>query len=59
MQRNSFWTCAQILSDEDEKALIETMGANDGDTIFIVADTWRKACTALGALRNEIASQKV
>ncbi|WP_276884342.1 aspartate--tRNA ligase [Dubosiella newyorkensis] len=48
----------KFLSDEDEKALIETMGANDGDTIFIVADTWRKACTALGALRNEIASQK-
>ncbi len=48
----------KFFSDDDEKALIATMGAKDGDTIFIVADTWRKACTALGALRSEIARQK-
>lgn len=48
----------KFLSQEEEKALIEEMVAKDGDTIFIVADEWRKACNALGALRNEIASQQ-
>ncbi|EOS61056.1 aspartate-tRNA ligase [Firmicutes bacterium M10-2] len=48
----------KFLSAEEERALIDEMGVKDGDTIFIVADEWRKACNALGALRNEIASQQ-
>ncbi len=48
----------KFMSDEEEKRLIEAFDAHDGDTIFIVADEWRKACTALGALRNEIGARK-
>lgn len=46
----------KFLSDEQAKALMETMEAKNNDTIFIVSDPWLKACTALGALRNEIGS---
>ncbi|MFW6211830.1 MAG: aspartate--tRNA ligase [Spirochaetota bacterium] len=31
------------------------LGANDGDLLLFVADSWKTACTALGAVRNRIA----
>ncbi|MBU8913435.1 MAG: aspartate--tRNA ligase [Spirochaetales bacterium] len=36
-------------------AIVETLGASVGDLLLFVADKWRTACTALGAVRNRLA----
>ncbi len=35
-------------------SLIESLGAGTGDLLLFVADRWRTACTALGAIRNRL-----
>lgn len=34
-----------------------TFGANEGDLLLFVADSWKVACTALGAVRSRLGSQ--
>ncbi len=46
------------LSLQELEALKEKTNLQDGSSILIVSDPWLKACTALGALRNDIANQK-
>lgn len=47
----------KFLSDDEVKALYETLNLKDQDCVFIVSDTWSRTCTVLGALRNEIGQQ--
>lgn len=47
----------KFLSDEEVKALYNTLSLKDNDALFIVSDAWNRTCTVLGALRNEIASE--
>lgn len=47
----------KFLSDDEVKALYETLELKDNDAVFIVSDQWTRTCTVLGALRNEIGSQ--
>ncbi len=42
---------------EQEREIIETLGAKEGDLILLVADNWQTACTSLGAVRNELAKR--
>ncbi len=46
---------AKYLREGEIKAIIEATEAKDGDTLFIVADKWEKACEILGNLRVELA----
>jgi len=48
---------AKVLSDEEKIAIKETLGMNDGDILFMIADKAKKASTALGALRVKIAKE--
>ncbi len=45
---------AKFLSAEEKNSLINLM--QNGDTILLVADAWRQACEALGAVRLKLAS---
>jgi aspartyl-tRNA synthetase len=49
---------AKFLSAEEKSALREKLGAGEGDMLLIVADVWRTAHIALGALRLEIARRE-
>lgn len=40
---------------EAAPALITSLGARPGDLILLVGDTWKTACTALGAVRTAVA----
>ncbi|NBW91431.1 MAG: aspartate--tRNA ligase, partial [Actinobacteria bacterium] len=42
------------LSDAERTSLITTMGAQSGDLLLLVADTWATTCDVLGTLRNDI-----
>lgn len=44
----------KFLSEDEVKALYETLSLKDKDVLFIVSDQWTKTCNVLGALRNEI-----
>lgn len=44
----------KFLSEDEVKALYDTLSLKDKDVLFIVSDQWTKTCNALGALRNEI-----
>ncbi len=44
----------KFLSEDEVKALYDTLSLNDKDVLFIVSDQWTKTCNVLGALRNEI-----
>ena len=46
---------AKFLTDEQMNAILAKMDAKENDVIFIIADKDSIACTALGALRLEIA----
>jgi len=46
---------AKFLSEAEVKSIIETLGAKDGDCIFIVADKNEVVFDSLGALRVELA----
>jgi len=39
------------------EAIITEMGAKPGDLLLFVGDTWKTACTSLGAVRNELAAK--
>lgn len=44
----------KFLSEDEVKALYDTLFLKDKDVLFIVSDQWTKTCNVLGALRNEI-----
>ena len=44
----------KFLSEDEVKALYDTLSLKDKDVLFIVSDQWAKTCNVLGALRNEI-----
>lgn len=44
----------KFLSEDEVKALYDTLSLKDKDVLFIVSDQWNKTCNVLGALRNEI-----
>ncbi len=46
---------AKFINQEEQKKLRDAFGAKAGDTIFLIADEWLTACTALGALRLNLA----
>ncbi|MBA7519686.1 Aspartate--tRNA ligase [subsurface metagenome] len=39
------------------EAIITKTGAEPGDLLLFVGDTWKTACTSLGAVRNELAAK--
>lgn len=45
---------SKFLTVEESEALIEEVGAHDGDVIFIVGDEWEKACQIMGQIRLEV-----
>lgn len=48
---------AKFLKDGELEALIEKLGAEQGDVVFIVSDKARKASTIMGALRLIVAKE--
>ena len=42
---------AKFLSDAEQAGLVERLGAQVGDVVYIVADEWAKVCHVLGLLR--------
>ena len=46
---------AKHLKEGEIKAIIERCEAKEGDTLFLVADKWEKACEILGNIRIELA----
>lgn len=44
----------KFLSEDEVKALYDTLSLKDKDVLFIVSDQWTKTCNVLGALRNKI-----
>ena len=44
----------KFLSDTEQHALIDTMGAVSGDVLLVVADEWMTTCEVLGELRNQL-----
>ncbi len=48
---------AKFLKEEEMNAILERMGAKEGDVIFIVADKNNVVYDSLGALRQEIAKR--
>lgn len=51
-------SAVKSLKEEELNALKDASSVKDGGTVLLVSDPWLKACTALGALRNDIASEK-
>jgi aspartyl-tRNA synthetase len=47
----------KFISAEEKEAIYKEMGAENGDYIFMVADTDQIVCTALGQLRLELAKR--
>jgi aspartyl-tRNA synthetase len=45
---------AKFLSDDEQKALVEAMGAEPDDLLLLIADSWLTTCTVLGELRNRL-----
>ena len=45
---------AKFLSDAERASLVVAMGAQPGDLLLLVADTWSTTCDVLGTLRNDI-----
>lgn len=48
---------AKFLTLDQQKKLTETFRGKTGDTIFLIADQWLTACTALGTLRSHLAEK--
>ncbi|WP_288340216.1 aspartate--tRNA ligase [uncultured Allobaculum sp.] len=51
-------SAVKSLKEEELNALKDASSVQDGGSVLLVSDPWLKACTALGALRNDIASEK-
>ncbi len=49
---------AKFLKPNHAGALLKKTGAKDGDLLLMVADEWKTACTALGAVRLKAAEKK-
>lgn len=47
----------KFISEEEKQAIYDRLGAENGDMIFMIADTDLVACTALGQLRLELAKR--
>jgi aspartyl-tRNA synthetase len=45
---------AKFLSEEEQVALVERLGAQVGDVLYLVADEWSTVCHVLGLLRLEL-----
>lgn len=45
---------AKFFNDQQQHAILQRMGAQDGDLLVYVADTWKVSCAALAALRNHL-----
>jgi aspartyl-tRNA synthetase len=45
---------AKFISDEERKAIVETLQAEPGDLLLLVADEWTTAVEVLGQLRNDL-----
>jgi len=45
---------AKFFNEDEQKAIVERMGGEDGDLLLFVADTWSVSCAALAALRNHL-----
>ncbi len=45
---------AKFLSEREQSDLKERLGAEPGDLLLIVADSWTNACEVLGQLRNDL-----
>jgi aspartyl-tRNA synthetase len=45
---------AKFLSPGESAAIVDRLGAVDGDLVLIVADEWATTCEVLGQLRNDI-----
>lgn len=48
---------AKYLKDKHVQAVLKKTGAKDGDLVLLVADEWKTACTALGAVRIAVAKK--
>ena len=46
---------AKFFTDEQQRAIVDRMGGEEGDLLLYVADTWSVSCAALAALRNHLA----
>lgn len=51
-------SAVKSLSEKEIDDLISTLNLTDGSSVLIVSDEWLKACTALGALRNDMGAAK-
>ncbi len=51
-------SAVKSLKPEELEALANASQVKDGGSVLIVSDPWLKTCTALDALRNDIASEK-
>jgi aspartyl-tRNA synthetase len=49
----------KFLSDDEQRALIDTLGATAGDVLLLVADEWMTTCEVLGQLRNDLGRSPV
>ncbi len=45
---------AKFLSAEEQQGIVERLGAEVGDVVYLVADEWAKVCHVLGLLRLEL-----
>ena len=45
---------AKFLVDDEQAALRDALGAEQGDLLLIVADEWMTTCEVLGQLRNDL-----
>ena len=54
----SLWSpISKNFSDEELAAIAERMGANVGDIMFFIADSWEVSCKALAALRKRLGAE--
>jgi aspartyl-tRNA synthetase len=49
----------KFLGDPERQALVGGTGAEEGDLVLVVADTWPTACGVLGALRLEVGGMPI
>ncbi len=45
---------AKFLSEDEQRGIVERLGAEVGDVVYLVADEWAKVCHVLGLLRLEL-----